>query len=284
MISSRIYTVTSGGLFSVWDLTDFDIIYQKDYNKKTKFLLGFKLTNRMNLIFENDIICLDTNPKKNTYEEMPEYTLMLNLITCATINPDEQILGVATISAASPDVILFGTDGGFIKIKQISGFKSSIKYIDFSTDNYYLQVEDSVGDITLYEIETDKPIQEEQIDFELEWLGEGLRTYSRLKGVRHQYNSNNKIYKIKKQLGKPVVCIADELGTIRLFNYPNMKDEKYYQCYSDHLFQVSDCLFSPDGLFFVSSCEMDKSIFKWSVKYNEEKVLNMLENDMKMIE
>jgi hypothetical protein len=71
----------------------------------------------MNLIFENDIICLDTNPKKNTYEEMPEYTLMLNLITCATINPDEQILGVATISAASPDVILFGTDGGFIKIK-----------------------------------------------------------------------------------------------------------------------------------------------------------------------
>jgi len=47
--------------------------------------------------------------------------------------------------------------------------------------------------VTLYEIETDRPIQTEAIDFELEWLGEGLRTYARLKGVRQYYNSNNRM-------------------------------------------------------------------------------------------
>jgi hypothetical protein len=63
-------------------------------------------------------------------------------------------------------------------MKVLHGFKSSIKHIDFSTDNYYLQCEDNLGEIFLYEIETERCIMTEQMDFELEWLGEGLRSYS----------------------------------------------------------------------------------------------------------
>ena len=131
-----------------------------------------------------------------------------------------------------------------MKLKQIFGFKSAISFLDFSTDNQYMQVEDKIGEVTLYEIDTDRPIKTDAIDFELEWLGDGLRTYSRLKGVRHQYNANNKIVKIKKVLGRPIVIIGDQMGTIRLFNYPNVKGEPYYKCYSDHLFAVSDCMIS----------------------------------------
>lgn len=81
---------------------------------------------------------------------------------------------------------MYSTDGGgFMKLKQIFGFKATISYLDFSADNAYMQVEDKVGDVTLYEIETDRPIKMEAIDFELEWLGDGLRIYNRLKGVRH---------------------------------------------------------------------------------------------------
>jgi hypothetical protein len=45
---------------------------------------------------------------------------------------------VATISQAQPEVTLFATEGGFMKIKNLTGFKSSIKYLDFSTDNCYM--------------------------------------------------------------------------------------------------------------------------------------------------
>jgi hypothetical protein len=69
-------------------------------------------------------------------------------------------------------------------LKQIFGFKSEIQYIDFSTDNLYMAADDLLGEVTLYEIENDRPIQTDAIDFELEWLGDGLRTYARLKGVR----------------------------------------------------------------------------------------------------
>jgi WD40 repeat protein len=125
--------------------------------------------------------------------------------------------------------------------------------------------EDNLGDITLYEVENDTPINPskhlESNDYELEWLGEGLRTYSKLKGVRAQYNDNNKITQIRKVLGQPIIIVCDEVGSIRLFNYPNTSRELYYNYYSEHLYQVTECVVSPDRKFFITICEVDRSIF-----------------------
>ena len=58
------------------------------------------------------------------------------------MNQNERLLGVATVSAAAPEVTLYNAEAGFQMLKQIFGFKSAIRYLDFSTDNYYMQVED----------------------------------------------------------------------------------------------------------------------------------------------
>lgn len=87
-----------------------------------------------------------------------------------------------------------------------------------------------MGEVTLYEIETDRPIQTDVLDFELEWLGPGLRSYQRMKGIRIFYNPNNQINHVRKVLGKPITVVADDIGTIRLFNYPNINGEPYYDC------------------------------------------------------
>jgi len=209
MVSTRVYTLTAAGLFSVWDLYSFDIIYQKHFHKITRSLQALRLSNYVLLVFEHEIKMLDSNPKANTFAEMTEYSMNLNTITYATMNHNEKLLGVATTSAARPEITLYSTTNGFMKLTQIFGFKSTIRYLDFSTDNFYLQIEDNVGEIILYEIETERPIQSDAIDFEIEWLGEGLRTQQQVKGIHHQYGANNKIVKIKKILGKPIVLIGD---------------------------------------------------------------------------
>ena len=79
----------------------------------------------------------------------------------------------------------------------------------------------------MFEIETQRVIHTEAIDFELEWLGEGLRSYSQLKGIHYWYG-HNKITQIAKVIGRPIVVVGDELGIIRLFNYPNVTGEGYY--------------------------------------------------------
>jgi hypothetical protein len=228
MLSSRIYILTLKGFFSVWSLQTFDVVFQKNYFKNAKSLISFRLSNKVMLIFENEIYVLDSNPNYNTFDELPAYTLKLNQISDAKLNHNERILGVATTSAAAPEVTLYDTENGFSKMKTLYGFKSSIKYIDFSTDNYYLQCEDNLGEVLLFEIETQRIIHTDAVDFELEWLGEGLRSYSQLKGIHYWYSQSNKITQICKVIGRPIVAVGDELGTVRLFNYPNTTGEGYY--------------------------------------------------------
>jgi hypothetical protein len=111
MISSRIFTLTANGLFSVWSLSNFDIVYQKDFKKASRNVQAWRLSNKILVVFEHEIIVLDSNPKTNTFDEMADFALTLNTITFATLNVNEQLLGVATISAATPEVTLFATDG-----------------------------------------------------------------------------------------------------------------------------------------------------------------------------
>ena len=56
---------------------------------------------------------LDTDPQKSTFDELREYTLALNTITYATMNQNERLLGVATVSGAAPEVTLYSADFGF---------------------------------------------------------------------------------------------------------------------------------------------------------------------------
>ena len=268
--STRIFTITTMGMFSIWDLRTFELIYTREFYKRAKMIYSFKLSNKVMIVFENEIIVLDSNPAENKFDEMARYNLKLNTISDCKINNNEKILGVATISAAAPEVSLYDTDDGFTLLKTLYGFKSSIKYIDFSTDNYYLQWEDNLGEVMLFEIETQRVVHTDAIDFELEWLGEGLKSSSTLKGVHYFYDHNNKITEIAKVIGLPVVAIGDDLGTIRLFSYPNKTGDPYYQCYSDHLYSVSNCLFSPNRKFLLSTSEYDRCIIKWKVKYRPD--------------
>jgi hypothetical protein len=70
MISARIYTVTSNGLFSVWDLQTFDVIFQTNYKKPTKFLQAFRLSNRVMIVMEHEVHVVDTDPVSNKYNDM----------------------------------------------------------------------------------------------------------------------------------------------------------------------------------------------------------------------
>ena len=80
-----------------------------------------------------------------------------------------------------------------------------------------------------------------------------------------------------KLSGKPIVAIGDEIGTIRLFNYPNNGSDQYYQCYGEHLHSITKCLFTHDQRFFVSMSRTDRCVFKWKCHYNENKIKGLMQ-------
>jgi len=223
---------------------------------------------------------LDANLKNGGYVELKEYELKLNKISDAKLNTSENLLGVASTTGTTPEVSLYETNDGFAKLTTFYGFKSSIKHIDFSTDNYYLQCEDNDREVSLFEIESSRLINMGAVDFDLEWLGEGLRTYPQLAQIRKQYSADNNILNIIKVPNKPIIAIGDEIGTIRFYSYPNEGKDGYYQCYPDHLYNITKCVFTHDQKYFVSISRHDRCVFKWKTRYNDEKVLrlNMLLN------
>lgn len=105
--------ITNHGLFTVYELKGFDIVFQKSFNRVALRLNSFRLSNRVMLVFEHDIMVLDADPRSNQFDELQEYSLALNTITYATINQNESLLGVATVSAAAPEVTLYAATGGF---------------------------------------------------------------------------------------------------------------------------------------------------------------------------
>jgi hypothetical protein len=115
----------------------FDVMYSRDFFKVALNIIAWRLSNKVLMVFENDILVLDAN-LGGGYDELKEYELTLNKISDAKLNSNERLLGVASTSSSTPEVSLYETEDGFAKLTTFYGFKASIKYIDFSTDNYYL--------------------------------------------------------------------------------------------------------------------------------------------------
>lgn len=139
MISSRIYAITAGGIFTCWDLQSYNILHVQNFSKPAQNVISFKLSNKVMLVFNNEVKVLDSNPVTNYFRTLEGYSLNPNSITDCKLNHNEKILGLATVTAASPQITLYDTEGEkFRELKTLYGFKSSIRYLDFSTDNYYL--------------------------------------------------------------------------------------------------------------------------------------------------
>ena len=97
-------------------------------------------------VFDGDIIIL-SGSEQNEFDELKEYELKLIKINDAKINENENILAVATTSSTTPEVHLYEIYDGFNKLTTFFGFNATIKYIDFSTDNEFIQIEDVSGEI-----------------------------------------------------------------------------------------------------------------------------------------
>ena len=76
MLSRRVFTITASGLFTVFDLLNFDIIYSKDFRKISQNIIAFRLSHKVLCVFENDIIVMDAN-LSNGYDELRDYELKL---------------------------------------------------------------------------------------------------------------------------------------------------------------------------------------------------------------
>lgn len=148
----------------------------------------------------------------------------------------------------------------------IDEMTTTIEYIDFSTDDNYIMLKDNFEEILIVDIKNSRRINTIFIEHDVNWQSDGLKIHESTKGVHNFYSDENKIMQITK-LRENAIAVTDEMGTIRIFNYPcdTQTGNGYVHCYSDHLSYINSCVMSESRKYLITTSEVDRSIFIWKI-------------------
>ena len=274
--SSFFFTLSASGMFGMWDLRSFAQVYSNDFKKNGVKLSVFhkkhfeteELGKFLFVLvgFEDEIILIKISDSTLIdHEVLEEFTIEATHISDIRISANEKYLAVACNNEQKPqvDIYLIHSDS-FALDKNLFGFRAPVIRLDFSTDGYYLMCEDNLGEVLLFELETQNIANFNSVEFEIEWLNEGLRHSSGLKAIHQLYNINNKIACITKSPALSTLAIGDEFGVIALYQLPYVPGSLLIMIPA-HAYHVNLIMFSVNDEHLITFSELDRTILKWDI-------------------
>lgn len=106
------------------------------------------------------------------------------------------------------------------------------------------------------------------VEMAIEWQEEGLRISPKGQKIYYSYSCENKITAITR-LGKDKIVVGDEMGTIRIFDYPCSDDrlgELHLQCYTNHMNGIDVIRVHPLLTHVISTSLSDRCLILWKVQ------------------
>ena len=87
-------------------------------------------------------------------------------------------------------------ENGFRLLCSIDNLNTSVEYLDFSTDNFFLLYKDISDEYAIIDLSLQKRINTLSFEFDLEWCSDGIKMAEKAKGVHSCYTDENRITKI----------------------------------------------------------------------------------------
>lgn len=70
----------------------------------------------------------------------------------------------------------------------VDNLSTSIEFLDFSTDNFYLLYKDSYDEVVIIELTNLKKINTVFVEFDIEWCSDGIKASDKAKVGHHIIN------------------------------------------------------------------------------------------------
>lgn len=188
------------------------------------------------------------------------------------VNRREDLIALAYTDSETqePNVSLHSIDFGkktLTPVKLSTTF-SSIKFIDFSFDNYYLFYYDEMANKDYYiNLNEKTSLSETAPKSDIFCLNEGIlhsSIHNRLKEFYHENNRANCILR----LSDSTCIVSDAYGTVRVFEV-SKGSVIASQVYTQHLGDTNICRLSSDQTLLLTASRADKAIFIWKVTAKE---------------
>ena len=215
----RIFCVTQKGLFTSWDYLSMKSLFSKNFSLITVTMCVLKRNPYIVLAFEKEIIVLDITNIGSAEIVKGFGCETQHDITDVKISLNEEFMAVALApskeSNAKIDLYTINFDKKeFISKKSIEGIYSEIEFMDFSTDNYYLMYKDNIGQKCFFDLANNKKNDTLAIDFDIEWVSEGIKISEKRRGLDPWYKEDNTVTCLVRA-GSRTLIATDEIGTVR---------------------------------------------------------------------
>ena len=268
---SHLFTLSSSGQVCVWDLDKgLELVLKEDFEKPAIKLLVLQTRPDLVLAFDKSLVFVRT-PREyrdlsSRLDLLPSFFIQeseINEITDIAISMDELTLAVACTVDRKSHVNIYRVDQAKLQLdKNLFGFRAPILALDFSTDGFFLLCEDSIGEVLLFEIETQNIANMQAVELHIDWNGRGLMHDTRLKGMHVGYKGGNKLLSASKNASPSLVAAGDQLGTLRHFHVPHQNGPPIL-VKSPHASKTSQVIFCKDNSTLISYSESDRSLLKW---------------------
>ena len=266
--SSFIYTLSKSGVFTVWDIESLAQVYCRDFAKKAARVIAFQSKHYVLLAFEEEVVVMQLSSESDeeiNYELLGGFIIQAKNLTDVALSIEEECLAVASNPEQKPQVDIYLVHSQVFKLdKNLYGFRSPILRLDFSTDGFYLMCEDSFGEVLLFEIETQNIAGLQAVEFDIEWMGEGVRHSGPFKGIYHQYRETNKVLSVAKNLALSAVAVGDQVGCIKLYSLPYTAGSSMNSS-TLHTGPVKLMTFTRNSQYLITYGGSDRCLIKWKL-------------------
>jgi hypothetical protein len=170
------------------------------------------------IAFDNKIIALNVSGMTKA-EMINSFTVdMLKKITDLKVSKNEEKMAVALApdDESNARIEIYKIDHNsntFVSISTIENISSKIEFMDFSEDNYYLMYKDNVTQKCFYDLTNLKKNDTLAIDFDLEWVSEGIKLSEKTAGLDEWCEEDNK-FTCLVRAGSRSLIATDEIGTV----------------------------------------------------------------------
>jgi len=263
----RIFCITERGLFSSWSFHTLELLDQRSFNMQSTAMIVLKSRLYIIITFEKKVIVLDVKDHKEA-KEIPSFSMDLSLVSSDTrVSYDEKMLAVAMApnDTTNTKISIFSINYDECRFEEyhtVEGISSSILFMDFSSDNVYLLYMDNIG--KKHNIDLKDKAKDTKIELKnIEWISEGFKISDKRRGIDPFYTEENNVTCLVRA-GRRSIIAADQIGTIRIFEYP-CENTKYYRMYNHHLNFIRTLHVSKNGEYLISTSTIDKCIFVWKI-------------------
>jgi echinoderm microtubule-associated protein-like 6 len=218
--------------------------------------------------------------------------VVLNSLTLEVISKDCRAEGWIRAMRFSPDgtllaaasndrsTYIYEVTTGFKKVYNYKctckGHGKFVAHLDFSDDGRYLQTASGAYELYYWSTATGKQLVHGAVELkDTKWATWTSPMGWPVQGLWPEAPDGIEVTSADRSPSQAVLAATDDRGRIRLYAYPCLDPDAQHNLYGGHSPLITNCRWSHDEMFLLTTGGIEKSVFQWAVVVPQNQPLEL---------